>query len=87
MWLREEITSYDPPRSYSYLIVQSFPAFGHEGGAITCTSVGESTDVDWVTSYSHPFRGGGSLMDACTSRLLPWNFSAILARCASVVEA
>ncbi|MGH3562630.1 MAG: SRPBCC family protein, partial [Mycobacterium sp.] len=31
-WFREEITSYDRPRSYSYLIVRSFPPFNHEGG-------------------------------------------------------
>ncbi|MDT5255087.1 MAG: hypothetical protein QOD10_167, partial [Mycobacterium sp.] len=26
-WFREEITAYERPRSYSYLIVRSFPPF------------------------------------------------------------
>jgi hypothetical protein len=30
-WFREEITAYDPPRSYSYPILRAFPAFDHEG--------------------------------------------------------
>src|ERR1700741_3735689 len=36
-WLREEITAYDPPRSYSYLVVRSVPAVEHEGGTLTFT--------------------------------------------------
>ena len=28
-WFREEITAYDRPRSYSYLIVRSMPPFNH----------------------------------------------------------
>ncbi len=31
-WFREEITAYDRPHSYSYLILRSFPPFNHEGG-------------------------------------------------------
>ena len=31
MWFREEITAYDAPHSYSYLIVRSFPAFDARG--------------------------------------------------------
>jgi hypothetical protein len=42
--------------------------------------------VSWVTTYTHPTRGGGKAMEAMTSRLLPWNFRAILARCARVLE-
>lgn len=86
MWFREEITAYDPPRSYSYLIVRSVPAFDHEGGALTFTSVGEGTHVDWDSDYTHPLRGGGKAMEALTSRLLPWNFSAILQACAKALE-
>jgi uncharacterized protein YndB with AHSA1/START domain len=37
MWFREEITAYDPPRSYSYRIVQSVPAFYQHGGTLTFT--------------------------------------------------
>ena len=86
MWFREQITAYDPPRSYSYLIVRSVPAFDHEGGTLTFTPTAVGTQVDWDSTYTHPLRGGGKAMEALTSRLLPWNFSAILAACAKALE-
>jgi uncharacterized protein YndB with AHSA1/START domain len=86
MWLREEITAYDPPSSYSYRIVRSIPAFDHEVGTLTFTPTEVGTHVAWVTRYAHPAQGGGKAMEAVTSRLLPWNFRAILNRCASVLE-
>jgi len=86
VWFREEITAYDPPRSYSYRILRSFPAFDHEGGTLTFTPRGDSTHVDWVTTYAHPARAGGKAMEAVTSRLLRWNFRAILAGCAKALE-
>ena len=36
-WFREEITAYDAQRSYSYLILRSFPPSDHEGGTLTFT--------------------------------------------------
>jgi len=86
IWFREEITAYDAPRSYSYRIVCSFPAFDHEGGTLTFTPSGDGTHVSWVTSYTHPAHAGGKVMEAITSRLLPWNFRAILAGCAKALE-
>jgi hypothetical protein len=86
IWFREEITAYDPPNSYSYLIVRSFPVFAHEGGSMTLRPVGAGTHVDWVSSYTHPMRAGGKATEAVTSRLLPWNFDAVLAGCAKALE-
>jgi len=57
MWLREEITAYDPPRGYSYRIVRSFPAFDHEGGNLTLTPSGDDTDVSWDHIHSSDARG------------------------------
>jgi uncharacterized protein YndB with AHSA1/START domain len=86
LWFREEITAYDPPHSYSYLIVKSVPAFDHETGTLTFTPDGDGTHVDWVSTYTHPAKGGGKAMEALTSRLLPWNFNAILDGCAKALE-
>jgi uncharacterized protein YndB with AHSA1/START domain len=86
MWFREEITAYDPPRSYSYRIVRAVPAFTHHAGTLTFTPSGNSTHVDWTISYTHPIHGGGQAMEAVSSRLLPWNFRAILAGCAKALE-
>jgi uncharacterized protein YndB with AHSA1/START domain len=86
MWFREEITAYDPPRSYSYLIVRSFPAFNHEGGTLTFTPSGDGTHVDWDTSYTHPARAGGKPMEAVSSRLLRSSFLAVLGGCAKALQ-
>jgi uncharacterized protein YndB with AHSA1/START domain len=85
-WFREEITAYDPPRSYSYLIVRSFPVFDHEGGTLTFTPSGASTHVDWDTTYRHPAWTGGKLLEAVTARLLRSGFDAVLAGCAEALE-
>jgi len=85
-WFREEITAYDAPRSYSYRIVRSFPAFDHEGGTLTFSPSGDGTHVDWVSTYTHPARAGGKMMEAVSSRLLRWNFLTILAGCAKALE-
>ncbi|MBI2700654.1 polyketide cyclase [Mycobacterium gordonae] len=81
MWFREDITAYDRPHSYSYLIVRSVPAFDHDGGTLTFTPSGEGAHVDWLTHYTHPGYAGGRLMETVTRPLLRWNFLAILAAC------
>jgi uncharacterized protein YndB with AHSA1/START domain len=86
MWFREEITAYDAPRSYSYRIIRSFPAFDHEGGTLTFSPSGDGTHVDWVTTYTHPAPAGGKAMEAVSSRLLRSSFQAILAGCAKALE-
>lgn len=60
-WLREEITACDAPRSYSYHIVRSFPAFEYVGGTLTFTPSGDGTQVDWVTTHTIPTRVGGKV--------------------------
>jgi uncharacterized protein YndB with AHSA1/START domain len=85
-WFREEITAYDRPRSYSYLIVRSFPPFNHEGGTLTFTASGDGTHVDWLSNYTHPARAGGKLLEAVTYRLLRSSFGAILDACAKALE-
>ena len=86
MWLREEITAYDPPRSYAYRIVRSIPVFDHDGGSVTLTSSVDGTLVCWTTSYTHPARSGGRVLEAVTSRVIPYNFQAILDHCADATE-
>lgn len=85
-WFREEITAYDRPRSYSYLIVRSFPPFNHEGGTLTFTTSGDGTHVDWLSHYTHPAWAGGKLMEAVSYRLLRSSFLAILNGCAKALE-
>ena len=86
MWFREEITAYDPPRSYTYRILRAFPAIDHEGGAMTFSPSGSGTHVDWTTTYTHPARAGGRVMETITAPLLRWSFRAILASCAKALQ-
>jgi hypothetical protein len=83
---REQITAYDRPHSYSYLIVRSFPPFNHDGGKLTFTPSGAGTHVDWLTNYTHPAYAGGKLMEVVSYRLLRSSFLAILAACAKALE-
>jgi len=85
-WIREQITAYDPPTSYSYHVVRSFPAVNHDGGTVTLTALGDATRIDWVTTYAIPWRGGGRLTEAITAPLFRSSFRAILASCAKVLE-
>lgn len=90
-WFRELITAHDRPRSYSYLIVRSFPPFNHEGGTLTFTATtstasGEGTRVDWLSNYTHPARAGGKLLEAITYPLLRSSFRAVLDGCAKALE-
>lgn len=86
IWFREEITAYDRPHSYSYLILRSMPPFKHDGGRLTFTPSGDGTHVDWLSNYTHPVYAGGRLMEAVSHRLLASSFSAILAECAKALE-
>jgi uncharacterized protein YndB with AHSA1/START domain len=85
-WFREEITAYDRPHTYSYLIVRSFPPFDHEGGTLTFTGSGDGTHVDWLSNYTHPARAGGKVLEAMSYRLLCSSFLAILNSCAKALE-
>lgn len=82
----EEITAYDRPRSYSYLIIRSVPPFRHDGGTLTFTPKDGGTHVDWLTNYTHPAWVGGSLLAAVTRPLLRSSFLAILDACARELE-
>lgn len=86
MWFREEITAFDPPRSYSYRIVSAFPAFDHEGGTMTFTAADSGTRVDWRTSYRHPLYAGGKVTQAISAPLLRSSFMTILDACAKALE-
>jgi uncharacterized protein YndB with AHSA1/START domain len=85
-WFREDITAYDRPHSYSYLIVRSFPPFNHEGGTLTFTASGDRTHVDWLTNYTHPAWAGGKLLEAVSRPVLRSSFLAILDACAKALE-
>ncbi|MCV7191783.1 SRPBCC family protein [Mycolicibacterium brumae] len=86
LWVREEITGYDPPHRYSYRIIRSVPALGHHGGTVRVTPAGDGAHVDWSTAYNIPAWAGGGAMNALTAPLLRWNLGSVLAACARELE-
>jgi uncharacterized protein YndB with AHSA1/START domain len=88
-WFREEITAYDRPRSYRYLIIGGFPPFRHDGGTLTFTPTGgdnPGTHLDWLTNYTHPAYVGGKVLEKVTRPMLRSSFVAILDACARALE-
>lgn len=85
-WLREEITGWDAPRSYSYRVIRSVPPANHEGGTVTVTPSGDGSDVTWATGYTVPALGGGKLTEAVTLPIFRSSFNAILDGCAKALE-
>jgi len=85
-WFREEITAYDRPHSYSYLIIRSVPSFKHDGGTLTFTQSEDGTHVDWLSHYTHPVWAGGKVLEAVTRRLLRASFLSLFTACAKDLE-
>lgn len=87
LWMHEQITAYEAPRSCSYVVVGSFPPAQHNGGTLTCSPSGDGTHVDWVSDFTLPARSGGKLMEIVTAPLLrSLVFRPILAGCAKALE-
>ena len=86
MWLREQYTEFDAPRSYSYRIIRAVPPVDHDGGTLTFTPTGAGTHVDWNTAFTHPAWVGGKALEAVTGRAIRSSFVAILNTCATALE-
>jgi uncharacterized protein YndB with AHSA1/START domain len=50
----EEITAYERPTRFDYLIVKLNVPFHHDGGSITLSPDGDGTHVDWRSTFSVP---------------------------------
>jgi ribosome-associated toxin RatA of RatAB toxin-antitoxin module len=74
----EEITAYDRPSRFDYLIVKlNFP-FEHHGGSITLTPAGEATRVDWQSSFTVPTPVVGGVMERVWQPVLTRGFRQVL---------
>lgn len=78
-WFREEITLYERPREFGYLILKSLPRLEHHGGSITFEEHDGRTRAIWRTSYDVPGAWGGDLMAKILEPVLRWSFGSLLA--------
>ena len=86
IWLREQYTAYNAPRSYSYQILSAVPPTNHDGGTLMFTPTADGTRVEWDTSYTHPIWAGGKALELITGPLVRSSFESILAGCAKALE-
>jgi uncharacterized protein YndB with AHSA1/START domain len=65
-WFREQITSYDRPHGFGYLVERSIPPSRHDGGQLAFTEGPGGTHVTWTTTAQIRFPVAA---DAITRRL------------------
>ena len=81
-WFKEEITTYEAPRYFEYLIVRSVPKLEHKGGRVLVEADGEGSKVTWTSAYTVPWWSGGPVVEKLTETLLRSAFRSILEACA-----
>ncbi len=81
----EEITAFEPPRRFDYLIrgVKTLP-FRHAGGSIRLEPDGTGTHAVWTSSFEIPIPVMGAAMDRIFKRQLERGFVHVLERSAEL---
>jgi len=74
----EEITAFERPARFEYLIVKLNVPFEHHGGSIRLTPDGDGTHVDWRSSYEVPTPLVGRLQEVVWKRMLVRGFTRVL---------
>ncbi len=74
----EEITAFERPARFDYLIVKLNVPFEHHGGSIRLTPDGDGTHVDWRSSYEVPTPLVGRLQEVVWKRMLVRGFTRVL---------
>jgi hypothetical protein len=74
----EEITAYERPSRLDYLIVKLNVPFQHDGGSITLSPEGDSTHVDWRSSFSVPTPVVGGAQEIVWQPVLARGFRRVL---------
>jgi uncharacterized protein YndB with AHSA1/START domain len=74
----EEITAYDRPTRLDYLIVKLNVPFEHHGGTIRLSPNGDTTHVDWRSSYTVPTPLVGGIQELVWQPVLARGFRRVL---------
>jgi hypothetical protein len=84
----EEITAFEPPVRFDYLIrrVKALP-FRHQGGSVRLTPVGGGTEAVWTSSFEIPILIVGGLLDRVFAQQLERGFGRVLERSAELAAA
>jgi hypothetical protein len=82
----EEITSWERPVSYEYLIRESSLPMRHHGGQLTFTEENHATFVDWTTRFEIPVPLVGRLLEKIAKVALTRAFEEFLRQARARVE-
>jgi uncharacterized protein YndB with AHSA1/START domain len=82
----EEVTAYERPTRLDYLIVKLNVPFHHDGGTITLIPDGDSTRVDWRSSYSVPMPLVGGVQELAWQPVLARGFRRTLEDVARILR-
>lgn len=73
-WFREEITAYDAPQQFQYLVIKSFPPVDHHGGTVTVKAVAGGSHVTWSSPFTLSRLLGGKIAEKLSKRIMQANF-------------
>ena len=77
-WFEEEVTRFEPPQRFDYLILRSRPPLRHQGGSVRLTATPEGTRVDWTSVAEIRLPLIGALFDGYLGGQLGKAFSHML---------
>jgi len=83
----EEVTAWESPRSFEYIIRESTLPVEHEGGRLTFTAAGGATEVVWTTRFRPKVPLVGSLVGAAAERIFARTFTRLLQTAKAKLEA
>jgi hypothetical protein len=82
----EEITEWERPASYQYLIRESSLPIRHHGGELTFAEEDDGTVVNWTTRFEIPVPLVGRLLEKAAKRALTRAFNEFLRQAKAQME-
>ena len=82
----EEITVFDRPSRYDYVIRECTLPIVHEGGRLSFFERGDGTEIDWVSDFSVPIPIAGGALGRIAALQLTEAFTRLLLRAKAALE-
>lgn len=83
----EEVTHFEPPARYDYLIRECNLPIDHEGGSLRLIERGDGTEIEWVTRFTIPVPLLGKALAQISVLQLTDQFNKLLLRTKRDLEA
>ncbi len=74
----EEITVWEPPDAFEYVIRQCSVPIRHDAGRLAFRSQGAGTEIEWTTRFEFPIPGFPWLFGSATERRVASAFTELL---------